>query len=231
MSESRAAPRARKPPHGRRPPTSTAPRKAAAWPSRACRPARRSRRPAGGSYEMVRIETTARSRSSTWHCADHHGAWASSSPTSHHRGSALPAGDPRRDSGFTLYYYGINLGPSGRRCSAAISGRGTAGTGASAGRCRHAAGLIVFVLGKAPAAGQGRGARTPKLKRPVVGPVNREWLVYLAGLVGVAVVYFIVPNHDLVGTGPDPQHHRGAGLHPLVRRLQGRQGTRSPASG
>jgi POT family proton-dependent oligopeptide transporter len=35
----------------------------------------------------------------------------------------------------------------------------------------------------------------------VAGPINREWLVYLVGLLGVVAVYFIIPNHDLVGTG------------------------------
>jgi POT family proton-dependent oligopeptide transporter len=49
-------------------------------------------------------------------------------------GQLYPQGDPRRDSGFTLYYYGINLGPSGPRCSAATWASATAGTGASAWR-------------------------------------------------------------------------------------------------
>jgi POT family proton-dependent oligopeptide transporter len=62
-------------------------------------------------------------------------------------------------------------------------------------------GLIVFVLGKPWLQGKGEAPDPVRLKQPVFGPVNREWLVYLVGLLGVAVVYFIIPNHDLVGTG------------------------------
>ena len=117
-------------------------------------------------------------------------------------GQLYPQGDPRRDSGFTLYYYGINLGAFWASVLCGYLGQrygwgwgfGLAGIGMFAG-------LVVFVWGKRFLQGKGEPPNPEFLKRSVVGPVNREWLVYLAGIVGVAVVYFIVPNHDLVGTG------------------------------
>ena len=74
-------------------------------------------------------------------------------------GQLYPAHDPRRDAGFTLYYYGMNLGAfwSAAICGAVgesvgwWAGFGLAGLG-------MAAGLVVFVLGPRPAPGQGRTA-------------------------------------------------------------------------
>jgi POT family proton-dependent oligopeptide transporter len=117
-------------------------------------------------------------------------------------GQLYPQGDPRRDSGFTLYYYGINLGAFWASVLCGYLGQrygwnwgfGLAGIGMFLG-------LVVFVLGKPLLQGKGEAPDPVRLKQPVVGPVNREWLVYLVGLLGVAVVYFVIPNHDLVGTG------------------------------
>ncbi|MBW3559126.1 MAG: oligopeptide:H+ symporter [Proteobacteria bacterium] len=117
-------------------------------------------------------------------------------------GQLYPKGDPRRDSGFTLYYYGINLGAFWASVLCGYLGQrygwnwgfGLAGIGMFLG-------LVVFVLGKPLLQGKGEAPDPVRLKQPVVGPLNREWLVYLFGLLGVLVVYFVVPNHDLVGTG------------------------------
>lgn len=117
-------------------------------------------------------------------------------------GQLYPQGDPRRDSGFTLYYYGINLGAFWAAVLCGYLGQrygwnwgfGLAGIGMFLG-------LVVFVIGKPLLQGKGEPPNPELLKRPVAGPINREWLVYLFGLLGVAAVYFIVPNHDLVGTG------------------------------
>jgi POT family proton-dependent oligopeptide transporter len=114
-------------------------------------------------------------------------------------GQLYPQGDPRRDSGFTLYYYGINLGAFWASVLCGYLGQrygwnwgfGLAGVGMLLG-------LIVFVLGKPWLQGKGEAPDPVRLKQPVFGPVNREWLVYLVGLLGVAVVYFIIPNHRLV---------------------------------
>ncbi len=117
-------------------------------------------------------------------------------------GQLYPQGDPRRDSGFTLYYYGINLGAFWAAVLCGLLGQrfgwswgfGLAGIGMFAG-------LIVFWLGKPLLQGKGESPFPELIKKPVLGPINREWLIYILGFVGVAALWFIVPNHEVVGTG------------------------------
>ncbi|MBX9575580.1 MAG: oligopeptide:H+ symporter [Caulobacteraceae bacterium] len=117
-------------------------------------------------------------------------------------GQLYKQGDPRRDSGFTLYYYGINLGAFWAAVLCGYLGQnygwswgfGLAGIG-------MALGLLVFWLGKPLLQGKGESPYPELIKKPVLGPINREWLIYLLAFVGVAGLYFVVPNHTLVGWG------------------------------
>ncbi|MCS6627418.1 oligopeptide:H+ symporter [Roseibacterium beibuensis] len=116
-------------------------------------------------------------------------------------GQLYPQGDPRRDSGFTLYYYGINLGAFWAAVLCGLLGQtvgwwagfGLAGVGMLAG-------LIVFVLGKPLLQGNGEPPNPELIKRPLVGPINREWLIYGASIIGVAIVWFMVQRNALVGS-------------------------------
>ena len=115
-------------------------------------------------------------------------------------GQLYPQGDPRRDSGFTLYYYGINLGAFWASVLCGLLGQtvgwwagfGLAGVG-------MAAGFVVFVLGKKHLQGKGEPPNPELLARPLLGPINREWLIYIGGLLGVGLVWLLVPHNDLVG--------------------------------
>jgi POT family proton-dependent oligopeptide transporter len=115
-------------------------------------------------------------------------------------GQLYPAGDPRRDPGFTLYYYGINLGAFWAAIACGWlglnvgwwAGFGAAGVGMLAG-------LIVFVWGRPLLEGKGEPPDLVKLKKPVLGPLNTEWTIYLGGIVGVAVVWMLVQRYELVG--------------------------------
>ncbi|KQW82967.1 peptide MFS transporter [Brevundimonas sp. Root1279] len=117
-------------------------------------------------------------------------------------GQLYPQGDPRRDSGFTLYYYGINLGAFWAAVLCGYLGQtfgwgwgfGLAGIG-------MALGLVVFWLGKPLLQGKGESPYPELIKKPVAGFLNREIIIYLLGFVGVAGLYFVVPNHTLVGQG------------------------------
>jgi len=116
-------------------------------------------------------------------------------------GQLYPQGDPRRDSGFTLYYYGINLGAFWAAVLCGFLGQtvgwwagfGLAGVG-------MALGWVVFVLGKPLLEGHGEPPNPELLKQPLFGPLNREWLIYILGVLGVAVVWFMVQRNALVGT-------------------------------
>ena len=93
-------------------------------------------------------------------------------------GQLYPQGDPRRDPGFTLYYYGINLGAvwASAVCGALgqsvgwYAGFGLAGVGMLAG-------FLVFVLNKPRLEGKGEPPDAAALKAPLLGPLNREWLI------------------------------------------------------
>ena len=116
-------------------------------------------------------------------------------------GQLYPQGDPRRDSGFTLYYYGINLGAFWAAVLCGFLGQtvgwwagfGLAGVG-------MALGWVVFVLGKPLLEGHGEPPNPEHLKQPLFGPLNREWLIYILGVLGVGVVWFMVQRNALVGT-------------------------------
>ena len=117
-------------------------------------------------------------------------------------GQLYPQGDPRRDSGFTLYYYGINLGAFWAAVLCGYLGQNFGwGWGFGLAGIGMLAGLLVFWLGKPLLQGKGDSPYPELIRKPVLGPINREWLIYLLGFVGVALLFFIVPNHGLVGWG------------------------------
>ncbi|HEY3947401.1 oligopeptide:H+ symporter [Phenylobacterium sp.] len=115
-------------------------------------------------------------------------------------GQLYRQGDPRRDPGFTLYYYGINLGAFWASVVCGLIGQtvgwwagfGLAGVGMLAG-------FAVFVWGKPLLEGHGEPPDPAKLKKPLLGPVNLEWLLYLAGLVGVGIVWVVVRHFQFTG--------------------------------
>ena len=117
-------------------------------------------------------------------------------------GQLYPQGDPRRDSGFTLYYYGINLGAFWAAVLCGYLGQNFGwGWGFGLAGIGMALGLVVFWLGKPLLQGKGESPFPELIKKPLAGPINREWLIYLLAFVGVGALYFIVPNHTLVGWG------------------------------
>ena len=108
-------------------------------------------------------------------------------------GQLYPQGDPRRDPGFTLYYYGINLGSFWASLLCGLlgvtvgwwAGFGLAGLGMLAG-------FVVFVLGKPLLQGKAEPPDPARLRQPVLGPVSRETLIYGLSLLGVVATFFLV---------------------------------------
>jgi POT family proton-dependent oligopeptide transporter len=108
--------------------------------------------------------------------------------------------DPRRDPGFTLYYYGINLGAFWAAVLCGYLGEsygwswgfGAAGVGMLAG-------YITFQAGRSWLGGHGEPPDPAKLARPRVGPLNLEWLIYLGGVAAVGLVWLLVQHNQVVG--------------------------------
>lgn len=115
-------------------------------------------------------------------------------------GQLYPQGDPRRDSGFTLYYYGINLGAFWAAVLCGLLGQ-TVGWWAGFGLAGigMAAGWVVFMLGKPLLQGKGEPPNPVVLKKSFLGPLNLEWSIYLLSVLGVGIVWFLVQRNAVVG--------------------------------
>jgi POT family proton-dependent oligopeptide transporter len=115
-------------------------------------------------------------------------------------GQLYPQGDPRRDPGFTLYYYGINLGSFWASILCGLlgvsvgwwAGFGLAGLGMLAG-------FVVFVLGKPWLENKAEPPNPEALKEKVLGPINRETAIYGGSLLGLLVIFFLVQFNSVVG--------------------------------
>ncbi len=115
-------------------------------------------------------------------------------------GQLYPQGDPRRDPGFTLYYYGVNLGAFWAAILCGYLGQnlgwsygfGLAGVGMFAG-------YLTFRFGKPLLEGHGEPPDPARLRSPALGPISLEWTIYLAAFVGLAVLWLLVRHNDLVG--------------------------------
>jgi POT family proton-dependent oligopeptide transporter len=123
-------------------------------------------------------------------------------------GQLYPQGDPRRDSGFTLYYFGINLGAfwSSALCAglgATVgwwAGFGLAGIGMALGWCVFVRRRLWFFLPGPPELPEHVGAppHPERIRRPVLGPLNAEQIIYLCGILGVGVVWWLVQREPVV---------------------------------
>ena len=120
-------------------------------------------------------------------------------------GALYDQGDKRRDSGFTLYYMGINLGSflAGIGCAWAAANYGwSAGFGLAA--IGMLAGLVVFILGQGWLDGRADPPAGVDLTSPVFFGLNREWMVYLSGLLFAAVAFVLLQFSALTSAAMYP---------------------------
>lgn len=107
--------------------------------------------------------------------------------------------DPRRDSGFSLFYMGINLGSLISSLTCGIIGIlwgwkygfGLAGIGMLAG-------LLVFIWGQKYLDGKAEPPNPEALKKSFLGPINVEMACYLAGVLVIAVAMLLVMNSEVI---------------------------------
>src|SRR3546814_879249 len=107
-------------------------------------------------------------------------------------GRLYPENDPRRDSCFTVFYAGINVGALFASLICAFLGEtygwkygfGAAGIG-------MVAGLGMFLWGQKYLRGHAEPNDPAKLRERVAG-LSREWWIYLGSFAGVAVVWQLI---------------------------------------
>jgi len=108
--------------------------------------------------------------------------------------------DPRRDAGFTIFYMGINLGAFTATLLCGYLGEtygwrygfGLAGIG-------MVIGLLTFLRGQKYLHGLAEPRNPALLKQKSPLGLDREWSIYLGGLLGVFAVWRMLQFHGAVG--------------------------------
>ncbi|MBT8137199.1 MAG: peptide MFS transporter [Gammaproteobacteria bacterium] len=114
-------------------------------------------------------------------------------------GRLYEKGDPRRDSGFTIFYMGINIGSFTATLLCGWLGEtygwkygfGAAGIGMILG-------LITFLWGQKYLYGHAEPSNPERLKESAIGPLNKEWAIYLGGIASLGVIWYLVQSVHVV---------------------------------
>ena len=114
-------------------------------------------------------------------------------------GRLYEKGDPRRDSGFTIFYMGINIGSFTATLLCGWLGEtygwkygfGAAGIGMILG-------LITFLGGQKFLHGHAEPSDPEKLKKRVLGPLTVAQTIYLASIASLAGIWFLVQSEPVV---------------------------------
>lgn len=113
-------------------------------------------------------------------------------------GDLYSKGDKRRDSGFTIFYMGINLGSFlativcvwlGEKFGWSY-GFGAAGIGMFFG-------LVTFISGKKYLMGKGESNVPELLDKKIIG-IKTEWLIYVLSVLSTLIVWQMVQSHSVV---------------------------------
>ncbi|HMQ08199.1 MAG TPA: oligopeptide:H+ symporter, partial [Saprospiraceae bacterium] len=108
--------------------------------------------------------------------------------------------DPRRDSGFTIFYMGINMGAFIATITCGYLGEtygwkygfGAAGIGMLFG-------LATFLYGQKFLMGKAEPPDASLLKERSFLGINKEYTIYILSILGVLICWQMVQNHQVVG--------------------------------
>jgi POT family proton-dependent oligopeptide transporter len=115
-------------------------------------------------------------------------------------GELYQVGDKRRDSGFTLFYMGINLGSFLATIICVWLGEtygwsygfGAAGVGMFFG-------LLTFISGRKLLMGKGE-SKVPELLEKKSFGLKNEWLIYIMSVASALIFWQMVQRHDVVSS-------------------------------
>ena len=113
-------------------------------------------------------------------------------------GELYKVGDKRRDSGFTIFYMGINLGSFLATIICVWLGEeygwsygfGAAGIGMFLG-------LVTFIYGKKYLNGRGEPKDNALLAKKTAG-ISKEWIIYILSVLSTLIIWQMVQNHSVV---------------------------------
>lgn len=119
-------------------------------------------------------------------------------------GQLYPNGDPKRDPGFTLYYYGINLGAFWASALCGLMGTnfgwgwgfGLAGVGMLLGWLVFTRRRLLFFIPGPPQLPDhvGLPPESANLEGRGVLGLSKEWTIYVGGILAVGVVWLLVQS-------------------------------------
>ncbi|WP_395374035.1 peptide MFS transporter [Marinicella sp. W31] len=114
-------------------------------------------------------------------------------------GKLYPDNDPRRDSGFTIFYQGINLGSFVATLICTWLGETYGwGYGFGAAGLGMLLGLVTFLWGQKYLYGHAEPNDPEVLKQSFLGPVNKEWGIYLMSFISLIGVWFLLQKIAIV---------------------------------
>jgi POT family proton-dependent oligopeptide transporter len=115
-------------------------------------------------------------------------------------GRLYPDGDPRRDSGFTIFYIGVNLGAFlATTVVAEVGNRYGYDKGFLLAGIGMVLGAIIFIFGQKHYEGHGYPPNREKLFKPIIGPLAPFHLTVLGTLAAVPVLYLLLKYNGVVG--------------------------------
>jgi proton-dependent oligopeptide transporter, POT family len=113
-------------------------------------------------------------------------------------GELYPEGDKRRDSGFTIFYMGINLGSFLATIICVWLGEVYGWSyGFAAAGIGMLFGLMTFISGKKLLFGKGE-SKTPEFLEKRTFGLKNEWLIYSSGVLSTLLVWQMVQSHSVV---------------------------------
>lgn len=117
-------------------------------------------------------------------------------------GQLYPEGDERRDSGFTIFYMGINIGSFIATVVCGWLGE-TYGWGYGFGLAGIGMllGLVTFIWGQKYLNGLAEPNDPEVMKQKAIGPLTKEWAIYLGSFASLALFWFVVQHEPIVFIG------------------------------
>jgi len=114
-------------------------------------------------------------------------------------GKLYKEGDDRRDSGFTIFYMGINLGSFLATLICGWLGETYGwGYGFGAAGIGMMIGLITFTWGQKFLGGHAEPSNPKVLKENFFAGINKEYAIYIISVLSVGAIWFLVQSNSIV---------------------------------